>query len=398
LLLVLPIQAYHFEGRIFIDRQACNGLRLWLENFAEVVVACPTYNGKPPSDRSPIDEVVGANRLSFVQLPVAYTPLRFFLVLRRTAITLERQISASKYLHFAIGGLWGDWAAIACLLAAASGRRVAVWTDRVESAVAAFNAGSKRGFKRAYARSCAFAIKYFERHVIRRCAVGLFHGMDCYSSYARYCRDPFLVHDIHLDEEDRIDETELGQRLRRRGGPLRVAYAGRVHIEKGVFDWIEALSLSRAAGLEFRAVWFGEGPELSSARQLVVKRDLDDCISFPGAMQNHRELIRELKNFDVFVFCHLTPESPRCLIEALICGLPIIGYDSPYQRDLIRHNGGGILTKMGDPALIAKSLAAFLRDRGILTRAARKDGAAFTAREVFKHRSELIRLAQVQGA
>ena len=48
-------------------------------------------------------------------------------------------------------------------------------------------------------------------------------------------------------------------------------------------------------------------------------------ITFLGGL-DHDQLLRELKARDVFVFCHKIPESPRCLIEALQCGVPIVGY------------------------------------------------------------------------
>lgn len=391
LLLVLPIQAFHFKGRIFLDQQACHGLGLWLENFEQIVLACPTHDCRPPPDRSPIDGVAGADRLSFVRLPVAYEAFRFFFRLPAVFATLREQISLSSHLHFAIGGLWGDWGAVAGLIAARNERGFVVWTDRVESAVISWRADTKGGFRRIYSKLYSIATAYYERYVIRRCTVGLFHGMDCFSAYAKYCKKPFLVHDIHLDQSDQISEEEVRERLSHRA--LQIVYAGRAHGEKGIFDWIEVLHAARTSGLDYRAVWYGDGPQLVAARERVIELRLGNYIQFPGAINDHQALMAKLKLCDVFLFCHLTPESPRCLIEALVCGLPLIGYDSPYQRDLIQRHRGGILTPIGDPTLVAKSLSEFLEKREQITLAARKDGMGFTAREVFKHRSELTRLA-----
>ncbi|HVY42908.1 MAG TPA: glycosyltransferase, partial [Hyphomicrobiaceae bacterium] len=98
--------------------------------------------------------------------------------------------------------------------------------------------------------------------------------------------------------------------------------------------------------------------------------------------------------FDVFLFCHKTPESPRCLIEALQCGLPIIGYDSPYPRDLIRRNNGGILTPANDPARLAEALNRVGADKEALfdlNKRAAQDGSGFTDTFVFEHRSLLMK-------
>ena len=57
------------------------------------------------------------------------------------------------------------------------------------------------------------------------------------------------------------------------------------------------------------------------------------------------------------MFCHKTPESPRNLIEALVSGAPIVGYDSPFPRDLIAAHGGGVLTPLNDVNALVDSLA-----------------------------------------
>jgi len=211
--------------------------------------------------------------------------------------------------------------------------------------------------------------------------------MDCYSAYSGYCKNPHLVHDIHLSREDCITASELKTRITRTG-PIRLVYAGRVHRDKGVFDWIEALSI---ADVEFTAVWFGDGPALPMARSRVDELGLSDRVKFPGSVESHSKLIRALKDFDAFVFCHKTPESPRCLVEALMCGLPIIGYDSPYPRDLIRSYGGGLLTPINEPRRVAESIPLFVQKRESLSISAFNDGRAFDTTEVFRHRSELMR-------
>ena len=60
-------------------------------------------------------------------------------------------IEDADYLSFAIGGLFGDWGAVACFEAHRMKRPYAVWTDRVESRVMreAGRAGSWRSRLRA---------------------------------------------------------------------------------------------------------------------------------------------------------------------------------------------------------------------------------------------------------
>ena len=218
--------------------------------------------------------------------------------------------------------------------------------------------------------------------------------MGCYKAYSAYCSNPHLVHNIHLGSEPLITSGALQDRLSvEQDRPLRLAYAGRVHREKGVYDWIEVLSLVAKAGYRFDATWFGGGPELSAVRKRVRELDLSDSVSFPGPI-GHAELLGGLKSFDAFMFCHKTVESPRCLIEALRCGLPIVGYDTAYSKDLIHNYGGGLLTSPDDVVQLSKSLILISKNWTLLrslSESAIRDGEPFTDETVFRHRADLIK-------
>jgi colanic acid/amylovoran biosynthesis glycosyltransferase len=387
LLLVLPLVAYRSENQIFVDAQARNGLRLWLDNFDVLTLACPTVDQSPPSGFLPVDD----ERITFVALPAVYKPQRFVAALYQTLPTLRKIIAESDYLHFAIGGLFGDWSSVCAILARRSGRKFAVWTDRVESQVEWFQAKSKAGPRKPYYFALAALLKVYERKIIRMSSLGLFHGSDCYTAYSAYSSNSHLVHDIHLRKEDQISDAEIEARLRY-NGPIRIAYAGRAHRDKGIFDWIEALSLAARGGIEFRATWFGDGPELESARQKVTDANLLNHVKLPGSMTDHSALMEKLRSsFDVFMFCHKTRESPRCLVEALMCGLPIIGYTSHYARGLIKKHGGGMLTSPGYPELLIDSLSQFSRKRDSITKKAQRDGQLYDDESVFRHRSDLMK-------
>jgi colanic acid/amylovoran biosynthesis glycosyltransferase len=393
LLLVLPLPIYRKGSQVLIDAQAHNGLRLWLNNFDTLTLACPTLDDDPPTGYLPIID----ERITFEALPVAYTPLRFASSLRTTTPILKKAIAASDYLHFAIGGLFGDWAAVSAIIASRSDRPFAVWTDRVESQVTAFQATSKRGLRKFYSVAVAALMKTYERKIIQMSAVGLFHGMECYEAYSPYSTNPHLVHDIHLGRQHQITDAEIATRLDYKG-PIRIVYAGRVHRDKGVFDWIEALSYAAKEDIDFRAVWFGDGPEIDAARHHVMNRNLSDRIEFPGAVTNHLSLIARLRSFDLFMFCHKTQESPRCLVEALICGLPLVGYETPYPRDLIKEHEGGILSAFGRPELLPGSIRKFCEQRNEVTRNAQLDGKLFDAESAFQHRSDLMKESLQRGS
>ena len=395
LMLVLPLPVYRTASESRIDRQALNGLHRWLDNFDRLVLCVPERPlATAPTDTSLLDEAAFGDRLRVVYLPSTYRPLPFLSVLPATGAVLDSVIDQSTHLCFAIGGLFGDWGAVAVLRAARKGRRASVWTDRVEHIVVAFTAQHARGFRKYFLRLTAWAMKHYERLVIRRAAVGLFHGAECYEHYARFSPHPHLVHNIHLKRDEHIRPADLARkRLRDSEAVLSIVYVGRVHADKGVEDWIDTLRIAKQAGLKFRASWYGEGPLFNWAVNCIQKVDLAAEVSFPGLLNDRTTLMQHLRDADIFLFCHKTPESPRCLIEALVSGTPLVGYGSAYPTDLITSQGGGVLTKH-DPAVLAEALLHLARDRQALTQmfaAAAASGASYTDEEVFAHRSDIIK-------
>ncbi|MEG3123304.1 glycosyltransferase [Sphingomonas sp. GB1N7] len=398
-MIILPVPIYLVAGTMFYDSQACNGLRLWLENFEHVTLCNPILPvDTAPEATSDVCAMFPTANLDIRPLPAAWTPIEFFRTLRATRALLLELIGRATHLQFAIGGFWGDWGAVGAILAAKRKRRVAIWTDRVESNVMRFQAKQYLGARRSYRLLTAWMAVRLERHVIRRSAMGLFHGMDTYHAYAPYSRSAHLVHDIHLGSDSRISRDDLAAKIARsRTGPVKIVYGGRVHSDKGVADWIDTLALLAAKNVAFEATWFGDGPEIEFARKKIASLGLNASIRFFGSVTDRALLMQAFREADIFLFCHKTLESPRCLIEALLSGTPIIGYDSPYPRDLIQANKGGVLTTP-NPAALADALAAIIAQPhrlAELARAAAKDGHPLIDEEVFRHRSELIKSLQV---
>lgn len=387
----VPIQAC--GGRLYLERQASNGLRCWLENFDRVIFCAPLIETDRPEEGAvDLIERFPPERLEIHPLPVAFTPLRFFRVLGSVVRLLAAQIARADHYQFAIGGSWGDWGSLAAIMAAQRGRKAAVWTDRVESEVMRFQARGYRGPRRLYRRFNAALAGWLERHVIRRSALGLFHGMDTYRAFARFSPNPQLGHDVHLGPENRIDQHALAAKSARRDARIRIVYAGRVHPDKGPGDWVEALG-HLSGRLPFTATWHGDGPLLDDMRKRVAERGLADRIAFPGNCPDRERLMAAVRDADIFLFCHKTPESPRCLIEALLSGTPIVGYRSDYSADLIAGHGGGVLTAH-DPAALAEAVLALARNRDRLAElfaAAAADGFPMVDSAVFQHRATLIR-------
>lgn len=398
LLLELPVPFRRIDGVLHVEAQAHNGIARWLDNFRALTICAPTLPETlldASSDWRPVDTLEHAGRLSVHVLPWGYHPRDHQRHRREVRDLFRRLIPLNQYLCFSNLGWAGAWGNIAAAQARRAGRPYAVWLDwELHATQHGANENvfmrTLREWRRSLERRSAI-------NAIRHAELGLFHGRTVYDAYRPISRNPHVVHNIHLKRSDLIDEARLQAKLEHRRSPLRIGYVGRVHEMKGPLDWVAAVAevaRSDETADRIEAVWLGDGPLLEQARAEVRRQGLEHAIRFPGGERDRAKVLEFLRSLDLFVFCHNTPESPRCLIEALMSGVPIVGYDSAFARDLLDDGDGGQFVAIGDVGGLAAVIAELADDASLLRRhalAARQAGTHFSDDAVFSHRSELIR-------
>lgn len=124
--------------------------------------------------------------------------------------------------------------------------------------------------------------------------------------------------------------------------PNRICAIGRPGKQKNFPALFKALD-----GLPVTLVMVGGAVLSDELREMASQMDLD--VVFKGNVP-HGELPKELNQAGLYVMPSLWEGHPKALIEAMACGLPVIGGDSPGIRGLIRHNETGWLcnTESGD--------------------------------------------------
>jgi glycosyltransferase involved in cell wall biosynthesis len=401
ILLVLPVPFKKLaDGRLLCEEQATNGIDKWAENFSHVTVAAPVLSEELPQGSSTVlwrdpETLRYRDKVTLVPLPTAYTPLAFATSFARTRRTLLEHITRNRYLSFGIGGLVGDWAAVGARLAQSRGLPYSIHTDRVEHELLFQLASQKFLVRRLKAQLVGRSMRAYHRGIIRGCALGLWHGSDCFLAYSPWARENHLIHDIHLKPADVISATELAAKQQSATrGRLRIVYAGRLDPMKAPLDWLRALGAARDRGADFEAVWLGDGPLHDDFHACLAQLGLRDYVRAPGFISERATLLAELRRAHIFAFTHVTPESPRCLLEALISGSPIVGYQSAFAEELTSGRGGGAYVPLGDWQALGAKIAALSSNRarlaGLIFEAA-ENGSRFNDEAVFRERSELIR-------
>jgi glycosyltransferase involved in cell wall biosynthesis len=117
-------------------------------------------------------------------------------------------------------------------------------------------------------------------------------------------------------------------------------------------------------------------------------RDLQDRVTWQGSVA-HRELPALLQSARVFVLPSHYEGHPKALLEALACGLPVIGADSPGIREVLRHKENGWLSP-ANPESLRKSIRTLLSDPDLQSRLGR------AARTFAEKRYSLAGVAQLE--
>ena len=209
---------------------------------------------------------------------------------------------------------------------------------------------------------------------------------------------PHCIYDTHTQISDQITPESLARKQRRivDGSPLNIVYVGRAAAMKGPGDWLETLEQLHRRQVPFRATWIGDGPELSKMRERLAGSDLSGAVHLPGFESNRNTLLRTMRESDLLLFCHKTPESPRCLIEALVSGCPLVGYETAYSRGLVQARGGAVLAPQDNIAILAQRVVELHKDRpalaGLVSDAA-ASGEMYNENALYSHRASLMQRA-----
>ncbi|MBW4691412.1 MAG: glycosyltransferase [Lyngbya sp. HA4199-MV5] len=401
MLLVLPVPLRLVGDRLLFEAQACNGLEQWADNFGFVTVASLLMPESLAAEQTNIvwrdtATLADPQRFEFVPLPWAYSIPLFLTHYRATQALLAQLVKRSRYLQFCLGGLVGDWAAVGAIAAHRQKRPYAIHTDWVEHEhIRQVSKGTGLP-KRLKANVLSVAMEKYNAWIIRRAALGLWHGADCYSAYSPLCNNSFLIHDIHTKASDTIAPAALSEKVNAvlHNEPIHICYAGRMEPMKAPLDWLKAVERAHRLGINLKATWLGAGSLLGEMQRLIADRGLESVVELAGFESDRDRLLQKIRAAHVMLFTHITSESPRCLIEALISGTAIVGYQSDYADDLVKELGGGAFVPIHQWEKLGDLIATLSNDRprlATLVQQAGENGKRFNSEVVFRERSELLK-------
>ncbi|MCF8052865.1 MAG: glycosyltransferase family 4 protein [Desulfobacterales bacterium] len=180
-------------------------------------------------------------------------------------------------------------------------------------------------------------------------------------------------------------------RLPRKDGELRVVYAGKLAVAKGVLWLIEAVEKIRPPEKTTVTLMVAGTGGDEEAEQIRAAAAGSDRVHFLGALPQN-ELAKVFRSADVFVLPSMFEGLPLVVIEALACGCLAVVSDLPGIDDWMPHRlcEQGLVERVAMPRLVSldtpdpDAVPAFIEDLAAalttqLQRAAAKPDRADTA-------------------
>lgn len=118
----------------------------------------------------------------------------------------------------------------------------------------------------------------------------------------------------------------------------------RIGEEKRIFELLEATSNAIKKASNIKAIFLGDGPALKYSKQIAKSYGIEDKVTFTGfidwsIVHNYYEAA------DIFISASLSETYSMTILEALLCGLPVVVREDESYLDRITHGVNGFLAK-----------------------------------------------------
>lgn len=173
-----------------------------------------------------------------------------------------------------------------------------------------------------------------------------------------------IPHAVDIAQFTARDSRELRRSLGLKG--VVVGYVGRLSVDKGVRDLLEALDHLAIEGIDVSALVVGSGPLDAEVKAANETGRLHGLVRWLPAAP-HGEIQHYYNCIDILVVPSRTTrrwkeQFGRVVIEGLASGCTVVGSDSGEIPRLLETTGGGVSVPEGNSRALAEALASLLRD------------------------------------
>ncbi len=230
-----------------------------------------------------------------------------------------------------------------------------------------------------------------------------FNGFTAQQGYRRLHGNALVYFDNRLRRPMQARKTEQVERASRlrSGAPLRLGWFGPMDDGSGAMDLVSAAFLLKSQGVAISLDLFGTGPQCARVRDAIDGLGLQQVVRLTEDAGFAAVIVPHLRQeVDLFVSARRLPDPVPSYVEAMGCGLPIVGYANDTWRSLLAQSGAGWESRCGGVSALAQRIAWLDGEREAIIKAS--DRALAFAREtsfeaVFLNRmAHLRKIAQIE--
>ena len=143
-----------------------------------------------------------------------------------------------------------------------------------------------------------------------------------------------------------------GNNIRRSEKKLKLLHVGGFYTVKGQDVLLAALLLIK---VPIKLTLIGVGPELEKCKQYAQKFNLQDKVQFSGLI-SHECLVDVFLQNDIFCMPSRSEGLPAAPLEAMACGLPVVGTNVGGMDEIIKTGFNGFLCEPESPEDLADKI------------------------------------------
>lgn len=142
-------------------------------------------------------------------------------------------------------------------------------------------------------------------------------------------------------------------------GVLRAVFLGSLTPDKCPGEAVESVRLAREAGVDVRLRIYGGGTrqEVEQLHRDIFASQTGGHITYQGKVNGPGTAFQDA---DVLLMTSRNEAFGRVSVEALIAGVPVVGYDTGGTREILARGGGALVAP--EPSAMAEVLVSLCRD------------------------------------
>lgn len=207
--------------------------------------------------------------------------------------------------------------------------------------------------------------EYQQRRILRGSALTLINSDELRASVREHARNIKVV-TLSARRERHVFES-----ADRFNGPnLNLMVAGRVTVEKGVIDAVEAFALVKRSFPGARLHVIGEGPALDAMLSRASDLRVREGLVLYGWIPSGDELFALFRGMDVFVLASFAAYEgfPQVIWEAMAHSVPVICTPVRGTQGVLEHERDVLFVPMRDPNAMADAVVRLANEPDLLCR------------------------------